>query len=109
MLEIPRLVKGYLETIREVNLLPFLEPNLDDPESQFWVKVIAQNNEFRARYYFNDIVAFQTIPRIVALYIRNQYWALAIEFIDTMMRDENLKGFLDSIPVDARINYFEQA
>ncbi|KAJ1971614.1 hypothetical protein H4R34_005683 [Dimargaris verticillata] len=99
----------YLETIHKVNLLPFLSSKLDDLESQFWLKIIAQNNKFRARYFFNDIVAFQAIPKIAIWFVMRRKWEQAIEFIDRMLDNAYLSDYLKSIPIDTGVNYYEQA
>ncbi|KAJ1976185.1 hypothetical protein H4R34_004072, partial [Dimargaris verticillata] len=102
------LMRQYLEIINHIDLRPFLESTHDNFLSQFWKEVIAQNDEFRARYYFNDIVALQVIPKIAIAYIKRNHWRQAISFIDEMLLNPDLSRFLNTISVDTDVNYYEQ-
>ncbi|KAJ1973053.1 hypothetical protein H4R34_005205, partial [Dimargaris verticillata] len=102
------LVNKYLQTIHHADLLPFLQGYQHDPYFKFWVKAIAQNNSLRARYYLNDIVAFQVIPKIAINYVMAWEFPKAIEFIDEILRNKYLKGFLESISAVTGVYYYEQ-
>ncbi|KAJ1966337.1 hypothetical protein H4R35_006991, partial [Dimargaris xerosporica] len=103
------LVNKYLKLINNYDLLPILEKAQNDPVSTYWAEVIGRNDPYQVRYFLYDIMAFQVIPRVAIWYTIQEKLDLAIQFIDAMMNDNNLTLFLQSIPNDTVVNYYEQA
>ncbi|KAJ1970619.1 hypothetical protein H4R34_006003, partial [Dimargaris verticillata] len=109
MTEMPDLVERYLEIINNVDLLPVLTERQGKLVDKIWVENIALNNADRSRHFFNDIMAFQLIPKLIGAYIAKGYYDLAIVFIKTMMKNRYLTKFWQSIPADTGLNYPERA
>ncbi|KAJ1970341.1 hypothetical protein H4R35_005928 [Dimargaris xerosporica] len=72
-----------------------------------WTSVITDNQD-RTRYFLNDVMAYQTIPSIIALYISYGQLEEADRFIRRMMRNDLLSKFRRDAP-DPGYTYHEFA
>ncbi|KAJ1962613.1 hypothetical protein H4R35_007334, partial [Dimargaris xerosporica] len=103
------LVTECLQYFNNYDLLPFFQENQSEPEYEYWAKVIIPNDSYMARYYFNDLMAFQVIPKIVVRYIARGQSELAIWFIDLIVDNYYLNEFFKSTYYATDINYYELA
>ncbi|KAJ1971014.1 hypothetical protein H4R34_005877, partial [Dimargaris verticillata] len=103
------LVEKYLEVINQTDLCPLLAARQEEPLYHVLANSIVVNDPNRAQHFFNDIVAFQVIPEIIAVHVAKGYYAEVLVFIDRMMKSPHLSDFWEAIPVNARLDYYEQA
>ncbi|KAJ1968618.1 hypothetical protein H4R35_006377 [Dimargaris xerosporica] len=109
VMEIPNLVKKYVEIINQVDLLPFIQQRHAEPIYGILAKDIAHNDPDRIRYFFNDIMAFHVIPKLIMAHVAKGYYNQVLAFINEMLESKYLKKFFDSIKVDTSLNYYERA
>ncbi|KAJ1974033.1 hypothetical protein H4R35_003810 [Dimargaris xerosporica] len=109
VMEIPNLVKKYVEIINQVDLLPFIQQRHAEPIYGILAKDIAHNDPDRIRYFFNDIMAFHVIPKLIMAHVAKGYYDQALIFINEILESEYLKEFFGSIKVDTGLNYYERA
>ncbi|KAJ1971212.1 hypothetical protein H4R35_005402 [Dimargaris xerosporica] len=102
------LVSKYLQLINDYDLLPFLQKEQTDSVFMYWAEVIARNDPYQARYFLNNIMAFQVIPKIAMLYIKAIGLDTAIAFIDEMVENSYVRSFWESVPDGIEVNYYEQ-
>ncbi|KAJ1963964.1 hypothetical protein H4R35_007191 [Dimargaris xerosporica] len=61
----------------------------------------------RARYIFNDIVAFQVIPELITAYAAKGYYEQVVTFIEKMRVNPYMVTFWESIPPNNGLDYYE--
>ncbi|KAJ1975373.1 hypothetical protein H4R34_004355 [Dimargaris verticillata] len=109
VMEISAQVEKYLEVIDQADLLSSLEARQDELVYDIIANHIAHNDPVRARYFFNDIVAFQVIPELIAAHVVTRYYNQALVLIDRMQNNPYLSAFRESVIADIDLNYYELA
>ncbi|KAJ1979571.1 hypothetical protein H4R34_002782 [Dimargaris verticillata] len=107
--DIPALVEKYLEVINNDNLCLSLQARQHDPVYATLAPHITRNDPDRTRYFFNDIMGFQVIPRLIMAHVAMGYFKQALVFIDRMLNNPYLVSLWQSIEADTGLNYYELA
>ncbi|KAJ1970702.1 hypothetical protein H4R35_005710 [Dimargaris xerosporica] len=107
VMDIPDLVKKYLEIINTVNLLSIIRVREKQLFESSLYQGIVRQGEDRAKCAFNDIMIHQVIPKLVGAYVAKGYYSQVLTFIDLLMNNTHVKAFWDRITDENRLNYYE--
>ncbi|KAJ1973495.1 hypothetical protein H4R34_005055, partial [Dimargaris verticillata] len=81
----------------------------DEPINKFLFDKMTHDVPARAQYFFNDAVAFQVIPELIAAHIAKGYYDEVLTFIDRMLENTQLRNFWTLVPADTGLDYYELA
>ncbi|KAJ1973689.1 hypothetical protein H4R34_004989, partial [Dimargaris verticillata] len=109
VMEVPALVEGYLTVINQNDLIPLLEKYEAGSAYRILAQGVALNDPVRARYFLNDIMAFQVIPKLIMAYVSKCYYKEALAFIDLMQSNPYLSKFWNRNGDSTGLNYYERA
>ncbi|KAJ1970668.1 hypothetical protein H4R34_005990 [Dimargaris verticillata] len=106
-IHVPAYVEKYLDMVNKSEMQPLREIMSHHFLYAIWTSVVAGNQE-RTRYFLNDVMVYQTIPSIIALYIVYGQLDEADRFIRRMVRNNSLFAFRKQAP-DPGYTYHEFA
>ncbi|KAJ1973169.1 hypothetical protein H4R34_005170, partial [Dimargaris verticillata] len=109
VMEVPALVERYLNVINQNDLIPLLEKYEAGSAYRILTQDVALNDPVRARYFLNDIMAFQVIPKLIMAYVSKRYYKEALAFIDLMQSNPYLSEFWNRNGGSTGLNYYERA
>ncbi|KAJ1971420.1 hypothetical protein H4R34_005751, partial [Dimargaris verticillata] len=109
VMEIPALVEKYLEIINHDDVFSALEACQGEQLYDIILSDIVHNDPDRARYFFNNIVAYYVIPELIAAHVVKGYYNWVLTFIEKMRTNPYLLKFWNVHNGGTGTSYYELA